>query len=163
MFTRFSMDAKEKVKNQAKQEETQKVLDDDDKPEYQEKIIFLTSTVFQSIIVTWCLLVLSLGYVKLPNRMFGVDLPDQPRIDNTFCAALLGNILAGWGISVGAGGGGKKKKKEGENGGGGAMPMGGGYQTIIVKQPIELITRQPDVIRVDPISGKNVQNDGRLG
>ena len=41
--------------------------------------------------------------------------------------------------------------------------MGGGYQTIIVKQPIELITRQPDVIRVDPVTGKNVQNDGRLG
>ena len=40
--------------------------------------------------------------------------------------------------------------------------MGGGYQTIIVKQPIELITRQPDVIRVDPVTGKNVQNDGRL-
>ena len=120
---------------------------EDDKPEYQEKIIFLTSTVFQSIIVAWCLLVLSLGYVKLPNRMFGVDLPDQPRIDNTFCAALLGNILAGWGISVGAGGGAKKKKKEGENGMIGDAK--GGYQTIIIKQPIELITQKPEVSKVD--------------
>ena len=162
MFTRFSMDAKEKVKNQAKQEEIQKVLDDEDKPEYQEKIIFLTSTVFQSIIVTWCLLVLSLGYVKLPNRMFGIDLPDQPRIDNTFCAALLGNILAGWGISVGAGGGGKKKKKEGENGGGGAMPMGGGYQTIIVKQPLELIAKPAEVQRVDPITNRPIGDDDKL-
>ena len=91
-----------------------------------------------------------------------MDIPDQPRVDSTFAAGLLGNILAGWGVSVGAGGG-KKKKKEGENGSGGAMPMGGSYQTIIVKQPIELITRQPDVIRVDPVTGKNVQNDGRLG
>jgi len=133
---------------------------EDDKPEYQEKIVFLTSTVFQSIIVAWCLLVLSLGYVKLPNRMFGVDLPDQPRIDNTFCAALLGNILAGWGISVGAGGGGKKKKKEGENGMIGNP--NGGYQTIIIKQPIELITSKPDVIRVDPITGKDVKTNGKL-
>ena len=158
MFTCFSMDAKEKVKNQ----EEEKVLVNDDQPEYQEKIMFLVSTSFQAAILTWCLCVLSLGYLKLPNRMFGMDIPDQPRVDSTFAAGLLGNILAGWGVSVGAGGG-KKKKKEGENGGGGAMPMGGGYQTIIVKQPIELITRQPDVIRVDPVTGKNVQNDGRLG
>tara|TARA_R100001594_G_scaffold31512_1_gene58735 strand:- start:1185 stop:1598 length:414 start_codon:yes stop_codon:yes gene_type:complete len=124
---------------------------EDDKPEYQEKIIFLTSTIFQSIIVAWCLLVLSLGYVKLPNRMFGVDLPDQPRIDNTFCAALLGNILAGWGLSVGAGGAAKKKKKEGENG---INSSSGGTQTIIIRQPIELITSKPDVIKVDPAKSK---------
>ena len=157
MFTCFSMDAKEKVKNQ---KENEKVLVNDDQPEYQEKIMFLVSTSFQAAILTWCLCVLSLGYLKLPNRMFGMDIPDQPRVDSTFAAGLLGNILAGWGVSVGAGGG-KKKKKEGENGNG-VMPMGGGYQTIIVKQPIELITRQPDVIRVDPVTGKNVQNDGRL-
>ena len=155
------MDAKEKVKNQAKQEE-EKVLVQEDQPEYQEKIMFLVSTSFQAAILTWCLCVLSLGYLKLPNRMFGMDIPDQPRVDSTFAAGLLGNILAGWGVSVGGGGSAKKKKKEGENGSGGSMPMGGGYQTIIVKQPIELITRQPDVIRVDPITGKNVQNDGSL-
>ena len=161
MFTRFSMDAKEKVKNQAKQEE-EKVLAQEDQPEYQEKIMFLVSTSFQAAILTWCLCVLSLGYLKLPNRMFGMDIPDQPRVDSTFAAGLLGNILAGWGVSVGGGGSAKKKKKEGENGGGGAMPMGGGYQTIVIKQPIELITRQPNVVRVDPITGKNVQNDGSL-
>ena len=161
MFTRFFMDVKEKVKNQAKQEE-EKVLAQEDQPEYQEKIMFLVSTSFQAAILTWCLCVLSLGYLKLPNRMFGMDIPDQPRVDSTFAAGLLGNILAGWGVSVGGGGSAKKKKKEGENGGGGAMPMGGGYQTIIVKQPIELITRQPNVVRVDPITGKNVQNDGSL-
>ena len=155
------MDAKEKVKNQAKQEE-EKVLAQEDQPEYQEKIMFLVSTSFQAAILTWCLCVLSLGYLKLPNRMFGMDIPDQPRVDSTFAAGLLGNILAGWGVSVGGGGSAKKKKKEGENGGGGAMPMGGGYQTIVIKQPIELITRQPNVVRVDTITGKNVQNDGSL-
>ena len=90
MFTSFSMDAKEKVKNQAKQEEKiEKVLDDDDKPEYQEKIVFLTSTIFQSIIVTWCLLVLSMGYIKLPTRMF----PKSP-------AAKVESILGWSGISI---------------------------------------------------------------
>ena len=155
------MDAKEKVKPQTKQEE-QKVLvkDDQDQPEYQEKIMFLVSTTAQGFILTWCLLVLSLGYVKLPTRMFGMDIPDQPRIDSTFAAGLLGNILAGWGISVGANNGNKKKKKEE---GSGAAPSGNGYQTIVIKQPIELITRKPDVIRVDPISGREIKNDGSLG
>ena len=134
---------------------------EEDKPEYQEKIVFLVSLVFQSIIVTWCLLVLSLGYVKLPNRILRRDLPDQPRIDNTFCAALLGNILAGWGISVGAGGNGKKKKKEQEQQI--AASNTAGQQVIVIKQPIELITRKPDVIRVDPLTNKEVDpQTGRL-
>ncbi len=149
-------------KKPEKAETVSPAIEEDDKPDYQEKIMFLVSTGAQSLILTWCLIVLSLGYIKLPNRMFGLDIPDQPRVDSTFAAGLLGNILAGWGVSVGAATGAKKKKKEGEPNGNGTMPMGGGYQTIVIKQPIELITRKPDVIRVDPISGKNVKNDGSL-
>ena len=113
----------------------------EDQPEYQEKIMFLVSTSAQGFILVWCLLVLSLGYVKLPTRMFGLDIPDQPRIDSTFAAGLLGNILAGWGISVGANNGNKKKKKEEEQ----QMALGNtaGQQTIVIKQPIELITKPP--------------------
>jgi len=133
---------------------------EEDKPEYQEKIVFLVSLVFQSIIVTWCLIVLSLGYVKLPNRILGMDLPDQPRIDNTFCAALLGNILAGWGISVGAGGNGKKKKKEQEQQL--ASSNTEGQQVIVIKQPIELITKAPTATRIDPITNRPIGNDGKL-
>ena len=120
---------------------------EDDKPDYQEKITFLVSTVAQAFILTWCLLVLSLGYIKLPNKLFGMDIPDQPRVDSTFAAGLLGNILGGLGISVNAAQGAKKKKKEGENGMIG--DPNSGYQTIIIKQPIELITQQPNVTKVD--------------
>jgi len=84
-------------------------------------------------------------------------------VDSTFAAGLLGNILGGLGISVNAAAGAKKKKKEEEaNGNGTKAVNGSGYQTIIIKQPIELITRKPDVIRVDPISGKDVGSDGKL-
>jgi hypothetical protein len=122
---------------------------DDDKPDYQEKITFLVSTVAQAFILTWCLLVLSLGYIKLPNKLFGIDIPDQPRVDSTFAAGLLGNILGGLGISVNAAQGAKKKKKEeGENGVIGNSS--GGTQTIIIKQPLEIVTTKPDVIKVDP-------------
>ena len=125
---------------------------EDDKPDYQEKITFLVSTVAQGFILTWCLLVLSLGYVKLPNKLFGMDIPDQPRVDSTFAAGLLGNILGGLGISVNAAQGAKKKKKENENGVIG--DSGGGTQTIIIRQPIELITSKPDVVKVDPTKPK---------
>ena len=121
---------------------------EDDKPDYQEKITFLISTVAQGFILAWCLVVLSLGYIKLPNKLFGIDIPDQPRVDSTFAAGLLGNILGGLGISVNAAQGAKKKKKEGENGT--ISNSNGGVQTIIIKQPIELITTKPEVIKVDP-------------
>ena len=137
-------------KEEIKEEKVQKVLVQEDQPEYQEKIMFLVSTSFQAAILTWCLCVLSLGYLKLPNRMFGMDIPDQPRVDSTFAAGLLGNILAGWGVSVGGGGSAKKKKKEGE--GSGAIPTGNGYTTIIVKQPLEVTAKPAVVQRVDPVS-----------
>ena len=92
---------------------------------------------------------MSLGYIKLPNKLFGIDIPDQPRVDSTFAAGLLGNILGGLGISVNAAQGAKKKKKEeGENGNIGNSA--GGTQTIIIKQPLEIVTTKPDVIKVDP-------------
>ena len=119
---------------------------DDDKPDYQEKIMFLVSTTAQGAILAWCLIVLSLGYVKLPNKLFGMDIPDQPRVDSTFAAGLLGNILAGWGVSVGAASGAKKKKKEDESSAA-YNTNASGHQTIIIRQPIELITSKPEVIK----------------
>jgi len=131
----------------------------EDQPEYQEKIMFLVSTTAQGAILFWCICVLSLGYIKLPTKMFGVEIPDQPRIDSTFAAGLLGNILAGWGISVGANNGNKKKKKEEEQ-----LAVGNtaGQQTIVIRQPIELITKTPTASRVDPITKRSVGGDGKL-
>ena len=125
---------------------------EDEKPDYQEKITFLISTIAQAFILAWCLLVLSLGYIKLPNRLFGLDIPDQPRVDSTFAAGLLGNILGGLGISVNAAQGAKKKKKDGENGTIGNL--NGSVSHIIIKQPLEIVTTKPDVIKVDPNSSK---------
>jgi hypothetical protein len=132
-------------KNNSKDIPQKKKELEDDKPDYQEKIMFLVSTTAQGAILAWCLIVLSLGYIKLPNKLFGMDIPDQPRVDSTFAAGLLGNILAGWGVSVGAATGAKKKKKEGEANNTNAS----GQQTIIIRQPIELITQKPEVSKID--------------
>ena len=119
---------------------------EDEKPDYQEKITFLVSTFAQGFILAWCLVVLSLGYIKLPNKLFGLDIPDQPRVDSTFAAGLLGNILGGLGISVNAASGAKKKKKEEEQNG--SYNKGaGGEQIIVIRQPIELITTKPEVTK----------------
>ena len=119
---------------------------EDEKPDYQEKITFLVSTFAQGFILAWCLVVLSLGYIKLPNKLFGIDIPDQPRVDSTFAAGLLGNILGGLGISVNAASGAKKKKKEDENNS--SYNRGTeGEQIIVIRQPIELITSKPDVTK----------------
>ena len=140
----------------AEQEKKEPVLTkdkiEDEKPDYQEKITFLISTIAQAFILAWCLLVLSLGYIKLPNRLFGLDIPDQPRVDSTFAAGLLGNILGGLGISVNAAQGAKKKKKE--DGNGNIGNSSGSVSTIIIKQPLEIVTSKPDVIKVDPNSSK---------
>ena len=135
---------KEEIK---KPEKVAKAIQED-QPEYQEKIMFLVSTSAQGFILFWCICVLSLGYIKLPTSMFGVEIPDQPRIDSTFAAGLLGNILAGWGISVGSNNGNKKKKREDEQ-----MALGNtaGQQTIVIKQPIELITKQPTATRLNDL------------
>ncbi len=125
----------------------------EDQPEYQEKIMFLVSTTAQGAILFWCICVLSLGYIKLPTKMFGVEIPDQPRIDSTFAAGLLGNILAGWGISVGGNNSKKKKKEDEQRMIGNNVP---GQQTIVIKQPIELIAKTPETYRVDPITGKPI-------
>ena len=125
---------------------------EDEKPDYQEKITFLISTIAQAFILAWCLLVLSLGYIKLPNRLFGLDIPDQPRVDSTFAAGLLGNILGGLGISVNAAQGAKKKKKA--DGNSSNRNSSGSVSTIIIKQPLEIVTSKPDVIKVDPNSSK---------
>ena len=132
----------------------------EDQPEYQEKIMFLVSTTAQGAILFWCICVLSLGYIKLPTKMFGVEIPDQPRIDSTFAAGLLGNILGGLGISVNAAAGAKKKKKEGE--GSGPLLTNNGDKVIIVKQPIELIAKPAEVRRVDPITNRPIGDDGKL-
>ena len=137
----------EKPPEKKKEESTKPLKVQEDQPEYQEKIMFLVSTSAQGFILLWCLLVLSLGYVKLPTSMFGVEIPDQPRIDSTFAAGLLGNILAGWGISVG-GNNNKKKKREEEQI---SARNTSGQQTIVIKQPIELITKQPTATRISDL------------
>ena len=125
-------------------------VEEEDQPEYQEMIMFYIGAGAKSLILLWCLLILSLAYIKLPPKIFGMDWPDQ-RVDATFAAGLLGNVLAGFGISVGAGG--SKKKKNGEGGQGsdnsGVSSNGKQTQTIRIEQPL-IIKTEPPIATANP-------------
>ena len=144
-----------KEKTNEKPIEKKLIQDDEDMPAYQEMVLFYLATGVKTVLIAWCITIISLAYIKLPDSKWWVA--DQ-RIDATYAAGILGGLLGSLGVTVANQG----KKKEEKNGNGKNVENGSGYQTIIIKQPIELITRKPDVIRVDPISGKNVKNDGSL-
>ena len=117
---------------------------EEDTPEYQEKIMFIVSTTISCFLTFWCLCVLTLGYVKLPTRMFGIDIPaDQPRIDSTFAAGLLGNLLSSaFGITIGGSVNKKKKNGDVQNDNGGSS-NDTQTQTIRIEQPLIIRTEGP--------------------
>ena len=65
-----------------KEKEVIKTEEEDDTPEYQEKIMFYISNFIRASLTLWCLAIISLAYIKLPPKMFGMEIPEQ-RIDAT--------------------------------------------------------------------------------
>tara|TARA_R100000655_G_scaffold15000_1_gene33464 strand:+ start:482 stop:958 length:477 start_codon:yes stop_codon:yes gene_type:complete len=129
---------------------------EEDTPEYQEKIMFIVSTTISCFLTFWCLCVLTLGYVKLPTRMFGIDIPaDQPRIDSTFAAGLLGNLLSSaFGITIGGSVNKKKKNGDAQNGNGGST---NGKETVVrIEQPLIISAGQATATKIDPITQKPI-------
>ena len=121
------------------------VDDEDDTPEYQEMIMFYISNTVRAGLTLWCLVIISLAYIKLPPKMFGMDIPEQ-RIDATYSAGLLGNLLASYGISIG-GMSKKKKNGQGENGNG-ISSDNKQTQTIRIEQPLIIKTEPPIATKV---------------
>jgi len=140
-----------------KEKEVKVIEEDDDTPEYQEMIMFYISNAIRASLTLWCLAIISLAYIKLPPKMFGMEIPEQ-RIDATYSAGLLGNLLASYGISIG--GMSKKKKREngeGQNGGGSSnnraetvIRLVHDVELKVDKPKIDPITKRP----IDPISGR---------
>ena len=107
--------------------------------------MFYISNTVRAGLTLWCLVIISLAYIKLPPKMFGMDIPEQ-RIDATYSAGLLGNLLASYGISIG-GMSKKKKNGQGENGSG-ISSDGKQTQTIRIEQPLIIKTEPPIATKV---------------
>lgn len=140
-----------------KEKEVIKTEEEDDTPEYQEMIMFYISNVVRASLTLWCLAIISLAYIKLPPKMFGMEIPEQ-RIDATYSAGLLGNLLASYGISIG--GMSKKKKRENGEGQNGSGSGNNCAETVIrLLHPIELKVDRPKIDEItkkpiDPITGR---------
>ena len=141
-----------------KEKEVIKTEEEDDTPEYQEMIMFYISNFIRASLTLWCIGIISLAYLKLPPRMFGLDIPEQ-RIDATYSAGLLGNLLASYGISIG--GMGKKKKRENGEGQNGSGSSNNRAETVIrLVHDVELKVDKP---KIDPITNKPIDPiSGRL-
>tara|TARA_Y100001937_G_C7040036_1_gene294189 strand:- start:26 stop:508 length:483 start_codon:yes stop_codon:yes gene_type:complete len=159
MFTRFSMDAKQKEENQASKKENkknplQKLKEGFDDKEEQLQVL---STFVRLGVVIWSGFILTLNYVELPG------LGKQERIDPTFIASVFTGALASFGLETAKKRGDgtykadeEKKKAEAAGGFANGVP----YTIIKVETPIKLV---PEKAKIDPVSGKEVDpQNGRL-
>ena len=146
---------------------TKKVIqDDEDMPAYQEMVLFYLSTGVKTILIAWCITIISLAYIKLPDSKWWVA--DQ-RIDATYAAGVLGGLLGSLGVTVANAG----KKKEEKNGNASArkeieelkaalaeVSASQQYQTIRIETPVKIVPTGES--RVDPITNRPINNQGKL-
>ena len=114
---------------------TKPVAEEDDTPAYQEMVLFYLATGIKTLLIGWCILIISLAYIKLPDMKWWVA--DQ-RIDATYAAGVLGGLLGSLGVTVSQG-----KKKEDKNGGVTkkeleSLMAAQNYQVIRVETPLVL-------------------------
>lgn len=131
------------------------ILPDD---EQQAAII---STGVRIAVLAWSGAILTLNYVAIPG------IPQQ-KIDPTFIASVFTGVLSSFGIVTAS------KKGDGTYKNDGDKPMnkkeieqlittsngGQNYQTIRVVTPLEI--RGAEVVRTDPITGREIGPDGKL-
>ena len=140
---------------------TKKVIqDDEDMPAYQEMVLFYLSTGVKTVLIAWCITIISLAYIKLPDSKWWVA--DQ-RIDATYAAGILGGLLGSLGVTV-ANQGKKKEEKNGSSNGKSVKAelkeLLGDTEIIRIKHEMKLV---PEKTKIDPISGKEIDlQSGRL-
>ena len=143
-----------------------KVVDDEDMPAYQEMVLFYLSTGVKTLLIAWCITIISLAYIKLPDsKWWGAD----QRIDATYAAGVLGGLLGSLGVTVANAG----KKKEDKNGNASArkeieelkaalaeVSANQQYQVVRIETPVKIVPTGES--RVDPITNRTVGPDGKL-
>ena len=144
--------------------EKKAIQDDEDMPAYQEMVLFYLATGIKTILIGWCIGVITLAYIKLPDSKWWVA--DQ-RIDATYAAGILGGLLGSLGVTVANQG----KKKEDKNGSDkkeieelkaalAEVSANQQYQTIRIETPVKIVPTGES--RVDPITNRPINNQGKL-
>ena len=158
------MDAKAKTPEKPIKKEV--IQDDEDTPAYQEMVLFYLSTGVKTVLIAWCITIISLAYIKLPDSKWWVA--DQ-RIDATYAAGILGGLLGSLGVTVANQG----KKKEDKNGNGSdkkeieelkaalaEVSANQQYQVVRIETPVKIVPTGQS--RVDPITNRPIGEDGKL-
>ena len=160
--------AKEGKQKQITKPEPEKkaVKEEDDMPAYQEMVLFYLTTGIKTLLIAWCITIISLAYIKLPESKWWVA--DQ-RIDATYAAGVLGGLLGSLGVTVANAG---KKKEERNNASSkreidelkkalAEISKNQQYQTIRVITPLKI--EGAEVVKYDPITGKEIDpQSGKL-
>ena len=144
--------------------EKKAIQDDEDMPAYQEMVLFYLATGIKTILIGWCIGVITLAYIKLPDSKWWVA--DQ-RIDATYAAGILGGLLGSLGVTVANQG----KKKEDKNGSDkkeieelkaalAEVSANQQYQVVRIETPVKIVPTGES--RVDPITNRTVGPDGKL-
>ena len=140
--------------------------EEDDTPAYQEMVLFYLSTGIKTLLIAWCITIISLAYIKLPESKWWVA--DQ-RIDATYAAGVLGGLLGSLGVTVANAG---KKKDERNNASAkreidelkqtlAELAKYQQYQTFRVITPLKI--EGAEVVKYDPITGKEIDTQsGKL-
>ena len=142
------------------------IQDDEDMPAYQEMVLFYLSTGIKTILIAWCITIISLAYIKLPDSKWWVA--DQ-RIDATYAAGVLGGLLGSLGVTVANAG----KKKDEKNGNASArkeieelkaalaeVSANQQYQVVRIETPVKIVPTGES--RVDPITNRPINDQGKL-
>ena len=144
--------------------EKKAIQDDEDMPAYQEMVLFYLATGIKTILIGWCIGVITLAYIKLPDSKWWVA--DQ-RIDATYAAGILGGLLGSLGVTVANQG----KKKEDKNGSDkkeieelkaalAEVSANQQYQVVRIETPVKIVPTGES--RVDPITNRPIGEDGKL-
>jgi hypothetical protein len=155
----------EKIVPPKKEKEKLIKEDPDDMPAYQEMVLFYLTTGIKTVLIAWCITIISLAYIKLPESKWWVA--DQ-RIDATYAAGVLGGLLGSLGVTVANAG----KKKEEKNNASAKKEIdelkkaltelsnSQQYQTIRVITPLKI--EGAEVVKTDPITQRPIGPDGKL-
>jgi len=168
MDEKKAVDPKSIGKTQPTKPEPEKKIakEEDDTPAYQEMVLFYLSTGIKTLLIAWCITIISLAYIKLPESKWWVA--DQ-RIDATYAAGVLGGLLGSLGVTVANAG----KKKDERNSASAKreidelkktlaeLAKNQQYQTIRVITPLKI--EGAEVVKYDPITGKEIDTQsGKL-
>ena len=121
-------------------------------PDRNEQFEYV-SLLIRVLLLTWATAMLSVSYLDLSK----LGIPQQ-KIDPTFIASVFVGLASSFGASITQKGGGEKAKN-GKSTADELKEILGNTQIVRIQSDVKLVPQEP---RIDPITNKIIDNQGRL-